>query len=314
VGSDLCGKDRFALSLKPYLQLIRLPNLFTAAADSLAGWLIVGGALADMRGWAPLVAASAGLYAAGIVLNDIIDLEIDRKERPFRPLPSGGVGRRAAGLIFAVTLALGVGLPIVWGSGKSALIATLLALAIITYDAGAKRTIAGPLFMGLCRALNLLVGLSVVADFGGWPCWLASTSYGLFVAGITCLSRSEASDPEKHGPALGLIFQDVALLGLLIASLALAGRQPGSRAPLAVLPLESLLVLAIVGLVVNQASGQAVVQPSGAKIGRAVKTGILSLVWIVAGLTCATRGVAPAVAVAALWFPAVLLGKWLYST
>ncbi len=33
--------------LKPYLQLVRLPNLFTAAADPLAGWLLVGRALVE---------------------------------------------------------------------------------------------------------------------------------------------------------------------------------------------------------------------------------------------------------------------------
>ena len=35
------------MPIKPYLQLVRLPNVFTAAADSLAGWLLggpVGGA------------------------------------------------------------------------------------------------------------------------------------------------------------------------------------------------------------------------------------------------------------------------------
>ena len=33
------------------------------------------------------------IYAAGIVLNDVFDYEIDRVERPGRPLPSGRVSR-----------------------------------------------------------------------------------------------------------------------------------------------------------------------------------------------------------------------------
>ncbi len=36
--------------VKPFLQLVRLPNLFTAAADPLAGWLLAGGSLAAPGG------------------------------------------------------------------------------------------------------------------------------------------------------------------------------------------------------------------------------------------------------------------------
>ena len=38
-----------------------------------------------------LVAASVFLYLAGMVLNDVYDVEIDRRERPDRPLPSGRI-------------------------------------------------------------------------------------------------------------------------------------------------------------------------------------------------------------------------------
>ena len=69
-------------------QLIRLPNVLTAAADSLAGWLLVGGTLAEPARWVPLSMASMVLYAAGMALNDYFDIEIDREERPGRPPPS----------------------------------------------------------------------------------------------------------------------------------------------------------------------------------------------------------------------------------
>src|SRR5947209_15340499 len=94
-----------------YLQLIRLPNVLTAAADSLAGWLVVGGSLSEPRHWLPLISASMVLYASGTALNDVFDLEIDRAERPGRPLPSGRVAIRIAawsgglGLSFGPVLA-----------------------------------------------------------------------------------------------------------------------------------------------------------------------------------------------------------------
>ena len=39
------------MAIKPYLQLVRLPNLFTAAADPLAGWLLVRGSLDEPGRW-----------------------------------------------------------------------------------------------------------------------------------------------------------------------------------------------------------------------------------------------------------------------
>src|SRR4051794_34232900 len=100
------------MAIKPYLQLVRLPNVFTAAADSLAGWLLVQGSFRDPERWAPLVLASACTYAGGIVLNDVFDYEVDRVERPQRPLPSGRVDRKFATILGIVLLVAGLALAI----------------------------------------------------------------------------------------------------------------------------------------------------------------------------------------------------------
>ncbi len=55
----------------PLFQLIRLPNVLTAAADSLAGWLLGGRSLGEAGRWVPLALASMILYAAGMALNDV---------------------------------------------------------------------------------------------------------------------------------------------------------------------------------------------------------------------------------------------------
>src|SRR5690242_2306567 len=96
-----------AMTIKPYLQLVRLPNVFTAAADSLAGWLLVRGTFETPGRWLPLLAASMAIYAAGIALNDVFDLATDLKERPDRPLPSGQVSRSFAVSLGAILLLLG---------------------------------------------------------------------------------------------------------------------------------------------------------------------------------------------------------------
>jgi 4-hydroxybenzoate polyprenyltransferase len=66
---------------------LRLPNLFTVPGDPIAGFLLACGAanqrvaLLDYR-VAFAVIASLCLYSAGLVMNDLFDLEEDRRDRP----------------------------------------------------------------------------------------------------------------------------------------------------------------------------------------------------------------------------------------
>ena len=82
-----------------YLQLMRFPNLFTAAADVIAGYLIVRGL--DIKLWdlVGLVFATSGIYAGGCVLNDLCDRNVDAIERASRPIPSGRVSTFEAFLL-----------------------------------------------------------------------------------------------------------------------------------------------------------------------------------------------------------------------
>src|SRR5262245_66140197 len=94
--------------LLPYAQLVRLPNVFTALADICLGALATGLLAERWRTFALLLPASACLYCAGMVWNDVFDFDQDKRERPFRPLPSGRVSRGAAVRLGGVLLAAGV--------------------------------------------------------------------------------------------------------------------------------------------------------------------------------------------------------------
>ncbi len=194
-----------AKTIVAYLQLIRLPNVVTAAADSLAGWLLVTGSLGAPLRWLPLLASSMVLYASGTMLNDVFDFEDDRRERPGRPIPSGRAARHTAGWIGGLGLAAGPCLALASGSAASGLLATVLALTILAYDAGVKRTWLGPVFMGACRGLNFLLGMSHAAALGGPIAWVAAFAYGFFVAGITIGSRSEAVGGARGALVAGLL-------------------------------------------------------------------------------------------------------------
>jgi len=157
-------------------RLLRVPNLFTVPGDPVAGYVLAAGAL----GWhaAGAVGASLCLYAAGLLLNDYFDREVDARERPERPVPSGAV---RPGVVLGVGLALlGCGVGVAWlaAGREAALVAGLVAIAVVAYDGGLKRLRwLGPVAMGSCRAGSVLIG---AAAAGG----LAAPA-GLLVAGIT---------------------------------------------------------------------------------------------------------------------------------
>src|SRR5438132_4741242 len=98
-------------SLRAYAQLLRLPNVFTALADICLGWLAALAAGAPLTSWpsfAFLMCASAALYSAGMVWHDFFDVEQDRRERSFRPLPSGRITRGSAARLGTALLVAGV--------------------------------------------------------------------------------------------------------------------------------------------------------------------------------------------------------------
>lgn len=301
------------MAIKPYLQLVRLPNLFTAAADSLAGWILATGSLQEPRRWVPLVLASVAIYAGGIVLNDVFDHDIDLRERPGRPLPSGRVSRRFAAWFGGIALAMGPCLAALSGSWASLVVAAILAACVLGYDAGLKRTILGPEVMGACRGLNLLLGLSQEGDFGGPYAWMIALGLAVFVAGVTWISRSEVESGKTRGIAAGLVLEKSAVVGLVVASVGMS-LTSGVGASRVSATTFGLVIWCAVAAVIYLAGRRALRTPIPEVIQKAVKTGVLALVWLDVAAVATVRGPAAALAVAALWVPAFLLGRWLYST
>ncbi len=180
-------------SLRTWMELVRLPNLFTAMADVTMGFLFThhGFAPSDGRLLGLLLAASTSLYAAGVVLNDVFDAAIDARERPERPIPSGRVSIAAARWTGWGLLVLGVVLAVVVaamaGVARPGIVGALLAGGVVLYDIVLKPTPWAPLGMGLCRALNVLLGMSLLAAPWSAEHGLAAVAVGVYIAGVTWL-------------------------------------------------------------------------------------------------------------------------------
>ncbi|MCK4549922.1 MAG: geranylgeranylglycerol-phosphate geranylgeranyltransferase [Candidatus Krumholzibacteria bacterium] len=87
--------------LKTFL-LIRPHNIAAAVLSVAAGFAVAGGA----GPWPVCLLLSTALVtAAGNVINDWFDRDIDTINKPRRPIPSGGVTPRAALLLYCLLLA-----------------------------------------------------------------------------------------------------------------------------------------------------------------------------------------------------------------
>jgi len=144
------------------------------------------------------IGASMALYAGGMVLNDLVDQERDRTLHPDRPLPSGALSR---GLAWKVVTGLGMlGLMMAAGAGLRVLmVALMLAACISAYNLWLKKfELPGSLAMGVCRALNVLMGLSL-GNLTGTPGWMPAVTIGFFVFGLTWFSTSEEQPGSRSG-------------------------------------------------------------------------------------------------------------------
>jgi 4-hydroxybenzoate polyprenyltransferase len=279
--------------LRAYLELLRPANVVTALADVLAGFAIAGLRHREDLPW--LLLASCCLYAGGVVLNDVFDRDLDRIERPERPIPSGRVSTRSAATLGGGLLAAGV----ISGAVASLTaggVALAIAMTVLLYDAWGKRQAPiAPLNMALCRALNLMLGVAAVpaALSSAWP--IAAVPL-LYIYAITVLSRGEVHGGSGRTASTALIILVVAIGALLMVIV-----RTGD------LTIPALVLAAALSWRVVPAFVAAQRRPTPAAIRTAVKRGILSLVVLDAAIAAAFAGPMYAAAVLAIG----LVAGWL---
>lgn len=270
-----------------HLQLTRPANVVTAIADILAGFAIAGmgvylisfsnteGYLFDLA-W--LVLSTIGLYAGGVAFNDVFDADLDAVERPERPIPSGRATVKSASVMAFLLLLMGV-IAAAQVSMTSALIALGVAICAVLYDYwGKHQNFFGPINMGLCRAGNLLLGVSVVPDLVEKFAFIGLIPL-VFVAAITMISRGEV-----HGKNKRALFGGVGFYMIIIAAIVILAFTWGEK-PLEVIPFIGLFAFMIFPPLIKAIQKQ---EPK--LIGKAVKAAVISLIILNASLSSAFAG------------------------
>jgi 4-hydroxybenzoate polyprenyltransferase len=278
-----------------YLRLMRLANIITAISDVLAGVAVAGTLIAAvysglstdaelslgkliLRGGTPetfrtilfLVLSTCGLYGGGVVLNDVFDAQLDKKERPERPIPSGLISKTSAAIFGTILLLLGILFAALSAPGnlfsQSTVIAIIIAFASVIYDKWSKHHgFFGPLNMGICRGLNLLLGMSVVA-FSIQVFWYLALIPVIYIAAITMISRGEV-----HGGSKKTLYYAAFLYTVVALSLAIVSYLNGNLT-------KSLPFILLFCLLIFAPLQDAIRKPEGRNIGKAVKGGVIALI------------------------------------
>jgi hypothetical protein len=186
------------------LRLGRVSNLPTVWTNTLAGIVLAGGAAAD-RATLPLLVALSLFYTAGMYLNDAYDAEIDARERPERPIPSGrvsaatvfaaGFGMMAAGLVLLAWV--GYGMP--GGTGIGPVVGGVgLGAAIVLYNRRHKDNPASPVLMGLCRVLVYVTAGLAVADELPPELQVGALLLLCYLIGLTYIAKQETLGEVKN--------------------------------------------------------------------------------------------------------------------
>ena len=205
--------SQYSIKFKYYLQLVRFSGVFTAFSNILLGFFVVQNNNLEWILLSPLLITSGSLFLAGMALNDYFDFEIDKKERPNRPLPSGKIKKSSAlyvsicFLIIANVSAIIVGI-------ETLMISLIMTGLILAYDKKIKNyNVFGILNLSSIRFFNVVLGTTVISLN------LENIFYAIpiafFVAGISVLAKKETLPSSKTTEIVTIILVLIAIIYLL---------------------------------------------------------------------------------------------------
>ena len=256
--------------IKPFIQLVRPANTITAISDVIAGIAISG--YVTFSGYSTiniilLIISTSCLYGSGIAFNDVFDYEEDKKERPNRPIPNGSIQKINAGIFASILLFLGI-ISAYLNGFQSGNIALLIGLFSFLYNRITKHiSLVGALNMGVCRSLNLVLGMSIINLNELSNEFVLCIIPLLFIMGVTLTSQKETTGNNKTSLKIALINDSLIVIIILFISSNL-GKLSWEFIPFLILWFGMNSFAKVKAIYLNTPS----------RIKNAVKMGILSLI------------------------------------
>ncbi len=213
-------------------RLFRLPNIFTVPGDPLIGFIVLNrGVITESQGIDIILVmlASVCLYIYGLISNDIVDYDIDKKERSSRPLASGEISIASAKIAscFFVCIALLISFFI----NQQVFILSLVLLAFISFYNFKYKShiILGPLLLALCRITNVMFGATLIVNENVvlQPLFFMLPTLFFYIYGVSIVAQKETnSGISRKGrlPILAAIF--IVMLTLLMFAIVILFELP----------------------------------------------------------------------------------------
>jgi 4-hydroxybenzoate polyprenyltransferase len=197
-----------------WLELSRPFTLVAPALGVLSGAITAAGAeprdswTLDLVGYTLIGALMAAILNAGNnALNQIYDLEIDRVNKPQRPLPSGRLSMHEAWVFTCITYALA--LLLAWlvapgGRHECFWIVVVATVATVIYSCPPLRTKQ----RGIWANVTIAIPRGVLLKVAGWSCvktaaglepWFIGSIFGLFLLGASTTKDFADMEGDARG-------------------------------------------------------------------------------------------------------------------
>lgn len=158
---------RFKEKLIAYLELLRVHNVITTFLTTLAGWLTVrvSNPSLNVMSLAIPVLAVGLVSGAGYVVNDYFDVEVDKVNKPYRPIPSGRVSARGALTLSVVLFVAGVS-PSILAGPYTTFFVVVNAFIVFLYSYKIKELgLFGNVVVSLEGAFTIILGALTPSEF-----------------------------------------------------------------------------------------------------------------------------------------------------
>ena len=177
----------------PYVTLMRPVNAFMSVIAVLIGGLLVAGNNPTLfSNLYPLGFALLAVFlitGAGNAINDYIDVESDKLNKPKRPIPSGRISRRKALAFSVVLFAIGI-LFTLFINWACILIAVINSILLVVYSYSLQdKILLGNIVIGYLVGSTFLFGGAALGN-------LLLPGLLMLLAGLSTISREIVKDLE----------------------------------------------------------------------------------------------------------------------
>ncbi len=296
-------------NFKDYLLLIRLPNLFTLPSNILVGFAIASALTLTFTSFVQvllLVTISIFLYCVGLVLNDLFDYNIDKKERPDRPLASGRISRKVAIVLVTIFSVIALSLSLLVSVPTFGISLVLIAL-IFGYNKYLKNTQAGPFTIAAARVMNVMLGTSAsLNNIDSFPQFVilvfVLTITFVYVSLIGFISKYEVQGFSEN---IKLYLIPVIIAGIISSIMLFTF--------IGFFKYESLIILVLFLFIMAKAVYR-IQKKNSIAIQQCIQKMIMSIIVLDSTYLSGTRGLEIGLAVLLLIAPLLILSRKMYMT